>query len=192
MDFTQLEKLWEVMQVFHRYHWLNRVFLIVASLVLIYFIYLVTLGRPPLVVHELRFTLLTDPQVRTLREGVEAFEIEFRLLNRTSPHRELHNVFGNLWISGAHFITSTIPPARGQSGGQARVEWDIRESVIPKQGIFIPAKLRVKMPQPGEEVMVGAQFSSTETDPQEYLWKFINDNGSPKRVTIKDPHANLH
>jgi hypothetical protein len=59
--------------------------------------------------------------------------------------------------------------------------------VFPKQGSFLPTKIALKMPQVGDEVLVGAQFTSTETEKQEYLWKIVNENGMPKTLFIKNP-----
>lgn len=73
MDLTEILKLWEVVQVFHRYTMFQKVALVVGAPIALYVVYLATLGRPPLVVHELRFSLLQDRQVRPLRDGGEAF-----------------------------------------------------------------------------------------------------------------------
>jgi hypothetical protein len=94
-------KLWEVVQVFHRYTAFQKVALIVGTPIALYALYLATIGRPPLVLHELRLFLLQDRQVRPLTDGGSAFEIEFRLSNETSPPREVHNVFGQVWVEGS-------------------------------------------------------------------------------------------
>jgi hypothetical protein len=188
LDLGEIVKLWEVVQVFHRYTLFQRIAIIVGTPITLYVVYLCTLGRPPLVVHELRFSLLQDRQVRPLRTGGDAFEVDFRLLNTTSPADEINNVFGQLWVDGAAFITSTLPPARGQSG-TPRVEWDIQIPVFPKDGVFIPTRMALRLPPPGHEVLVGAQFVSKETQREEYLWKIINEAGKPKTVVIKNPHA---
>jgi hypothetical protein len=189
VDLGEIVKLWEVVQVFHRYTVFQKIALIIGSPITLYVAYLCTLGRPPLTVHELRFSLLQDRQVRPLLTGGEAFEVEFRLINATSPPEEVNNLFGQLWVDGTAFVTSTIPPARGQSGA-ARVEWDLQIPVFPKEGVFIPARIALRMPPPGGEVLVGAQFVSKETTRAEYLWKIVNEAGKPRTVVVKSPGQN--
>lgn len=140
---------------------------------------------PPPIIHKLRFFLLQDRRVRPLPDG-DAFEMEFRLLNSSSPPSELNNVFGHYWVMGAHIIGATIPPARGEVEG-GRVEWDIQIPVFPKGGVFLPAKIAARMPELGSEVLVGAQIVSRETSPSEYLWGIVNDNGVPTIVFKKSP-----
>ena len=96
-------------------------------------------------------------------------------------------MFGNLWLDGKYLLASTISPARGRAG-VGRVEWDIQVPVFPKEGSFLPPKIVVRMPSPKEEVLVGAQFVSKETQRQEYLWRIVNLDGVSKTVTVKNPH----
>ncbi len=187
MELTEIVKLWEVVQVFQRYTAFQKLALIIGTPVALYVGYLLTIGRPPLVLHELHFVLLQDRQVQQLEDGSKAIEIEFRLLNSTSPPAEIHNVFGQIWIDGTYFIGSTLPPARGRSG-RPRVEWDIQMAVFPKESVFIPPKIAARMPAPGEELRVGAQFVSKETSKLEYFWKLVNEDGIPKIVFVKNPH----
>jgi hypothetical protein len=121
-----------------------------------------------------------------LVQGGEAFEVEFRLLNATSPPREIPNVFGQLWIDGKYLLKSTIPTTRSAAEA-ARVEWDIQIPVFPKEGVSIPTKLALRMPRPGDEILVGAQFVSKETERQEYFWGIVNENGVPKALAKKSP-----
>jgi hypothetical protein len=43
------------------------------------------------------------------------------------------------------------------------------------------------MPEPGDEVLVGAQVVSKETQRTEYLWSIVNENGLPKIIIKKSP-----
>jgi hypothetical protein len=186
LDLTEILKLWEVIKVWHRYAVYQKIALIIGLPVTLYFLYLVTIGRPSLVVHDLRLALLSDRVVRQLREGGEAFEIEFILRNSTSPPKEVHNMFANLWMDGQHFIQSIPAPLRGD--GSARVQWDLNRPVFPKDSVIVDLpKISVRMPTPGDEVIVGAQIVADEIEKKEYLWKFVNENGSPKIVFVRNP-----
>jgi len=186
MDLSTILKFWEVIQVFHRYTTFQKTALILAVPVLVYAAYLVTIGRPPLVLFQTRFSMLVDKQVRPLRIGGDAFEVEFRLINLTSPPDEIHNVFGQLWMDGSLIVATTIQPSRGQPGEQ-RVEWDIQIPVFPKQGAFIPAKVAFRLPTSGSDITVGAQFVSKETSRDEYIWRIINNGGVPEAVSVRQP-----
>lgn len=144
-------------------------------------------GRPPLIVYRLHFSLLQNRQVRLWHDGTESFQMDFMLVNLTKPSQEVHNIFGTLWIDGAHFIASSSPPSRGYMGAP-RVEWDMLIPILPREAAFEPASSVVRMPRPGEEVLVGAQFVSKETEKQEYFWHMVNDSGVPKAIFIKYPH----
>lgn len=180
-------KLRKVLQVFRRSTTLGKFALFGAILVVTYAACLVTIYRPPLVVYQLHFVLTTDRQVHRLLIGTDGFEVNFFLRNITSPPEELHNVFGNLWLSGEYFVASTIQSNRGKSGSP-RVEWDIQIPVLPKESVLSSATAVLKMPPPGAEILIGAQFVSKETDRQEYLWKIINDAGIPTILFLKNPY----
>jgi hypothetical protein len=186
LNLSEVVKLWEVVQVFHRYNTYQKISIIIGLPIALYVIYLITLGRPSLLVHELRFFLLQDQKVQSLPNIGQIFEIDFRLINSSSPPNELNNIFGNLWLDSTYYINATIPPERTPNTAK-KVEWDIKIPVFPKEGTFIPAKIFLKMPKPGEEVLVGAQFVSKETQKTEYLWKIVNDNGVRKTVIKKSP-----
>jgi hypothetical protein len=186
LDVTDIVKIWEVVQVFHRYTPFQRFALLLGAPITVYFLYLCTLGRPPLTLYQVDLFLLQDRQVRKLPSGGETFEIEFRLMNATRPSAEVHNLFGQLWVEGTAFVASSIPPARG-ANGSGHVEWDIQADVLPKQAAFVPPKIVLRMPDPSGEIMVGAQLVSTETEKEEYLWRVVNENGTPRPVVVKAP-----
>lgn len=185
---TDIMKIWEVVQVFHRYTPFQRFALVLGAPITLYVVYLCTIGRPPLTLYQVDLFLLQDRQVRTLRSGGDAFEIDFRLLNATSPPAEVHNLFGQLWVESTAFVSSTIPPARG-ANSVGPVEWDIRAPVLPKQTTFVPPKIVLRLPEPSGEVLVGAQLVSGETDKEEYLWRIVNENGMPKTIAVRAPRA---
>ena len=131
----------------------------------------------------LRFFLLRGGETSTSGE----IGVEFRLHNTTTPPAELHNVFGNLWIQDADVTGTTILPSRRQTG---RVEWDIQIPVLPKEGWFLPAAVKMRMPLPGRPVRIGAQFVSSETERYEYLWEIENRDNVATTVTVRNPHDN--
>ncbi len=186
MELSDIFKFWEIVQVFHRFSTIQKIVLIIAIPIILYVLYLITIGRPPLISYRIHFALLSDNEIHQLIEGGDSFEIDFRLLNVSDPPEEVHNVFGNLWLAGEYFVASTIQPARGERGSK-RIEWDIQIPVFPKESSFLPAKSVLKIPLPNEEILVGAQFVSKETEKQEYLWKIINNSGCPKVIVIKSP-----
>lgn len=142
------------------------------------------LGRPPAVVHALRFFLLSDRQIKKVAEGAEVIELDFRLMNSSVPPAELSNIFGHIWIDRASFVASSLPPARGLAG-PGHVEWDIQIPVLPREGAFAPTRIAAQLPGPGKEIVVGGQFVSKETDRQEYMWHIKNEGGDLKIVEVK-------
>ena len=186
MNSSDIMKFWEIVQVFHRYTTLQKIFLISAIPIILYVLYLLTIGRPPLNSFRLHFAMLSSNVIRELKEGGKSFEIDFSLINISDPPEEIHNIFGNLWVSGEYFVASTIQPARGHRGS-SRVEWDLQIPVFPKESAFIPPKSVFKLPPPNAEILIGAQIVSKETEKQQYVWRIVNENGIPKVTVIEKP-----
>jgi hypothetical protein len=137
--------------------------------------------------YRLTFHLLKDEKSIKIDEPLQ---IDFVLVNLTTPHDEVHNVVGQLWID-AEFVTSvTMPPSRGKVGA-GRLEWDIRIPVFPQKATFAGPSMLVRMPPRNREILIGAQFVSKETEPTEYMWKIVNENGLPKFITVKNADADL-
>jgi hypothetical protein len=53
----------------------------------------------------------------------------------------------------------------------------------------LPTKIVARLPPPDGEIAVGAQLVSTETSKQEYLWRVVNDSGTPRVVFVRNPHG---
>lgn len=181
-----LRKLREVATLFRGLTRLKKLTLVLALPIVAYAACLATILRPPEVAYQIPFFLMTDRQVHHLVTGSDGFQVDFFVHNMSSPPEEVHNVFGNIWISGEYLVTSNIAPSRGKPGG-SRVEWDIMIPVFPKESIFSSASAVLRMPSPGAEILVGAQLVSKETDRQQYLWKIGNEKGAPAIVIVESP-----
>jgi hypothetical protein len=143
-------------------------------------------SNPPLVVYHLQLSLLQDRKVHEENDGSLSFQMNLLLVNLTQPSHELHDIIGNLWTDGEHFIMSSGTPNRA---GTERVEWNFEIPLLREQMNRALASFIVRMPGFGDEVLVGAEFVSKETKKQEYLWHLVNERGIPKAIFIKWPHS---
>lgn len=146
---------------------------------------------PPSVEHRIIVSAVPlDKDVRSFPGVGDGFRVGFDLRNSSTPQTELRNVFGQVWTHDDYLIA--VFRERGVSFDEQRANGRLRVNfnfpVLAKTAFVRFPTLYFRLPEPGREIIFGAQITSTEIDKQQYYWKIVNDAGRPRFIIVDSPH----
>ncbi len=170
---SDFAKVWEVLEVFPRYTLFQKIALIAGIPILIYWLYLVTAGRPPAVAYslELSFSHRITSTGPLLADG--NLIIMMDISNLSKPGAELHNISGEVWTRKKYVIQQPFAPVR-QFDDSVYYDFAIpflyKNSATIWEWVFTP-------PQAGEEIPLGYRIVASEVDWQSGSWSVVNEKG---------------
>jgi hypothetical protein len=140
--------------------------------------------------YELALFALSSGDVEDIPTVGKGIKVSFVMNNLTKPEAEIHNVFGHLWTDDSHLLATLKEPTvnyreRRETG---RVTHDLQFPVFPKTAATHLPTWIFRSPELGQEILFGAQLTSTETDKRQYLWRIINSDGKPRFEIVAWPH----
>jgi hypothetical protein len=171
-----LEKAWQVFQVFSRYAWYEKLSLVLFIPFALYISYLVTLGRPPLTIYRLFIT----PGYNLTKEGYMSVGLDMD--NQSAPPAEIHNIEGEVWITAPTVIHATRSPSRVYKNIQY---YDVRETLLHKRFGGNIVRWLIVPPNNTERFWIRYRIVSSETEPAAGGWQIVNENGKLKIVESK-------
>jgi hypothetical protein len=168
-----MEKAWQVFQVFSRYAWYEKLGLILFIPLGLYVSYLITLGRPPLTIYK----LLITPGFNLTKEGYMSVGLD--IANQSAPPAGIHNIVGEVWITAPTVIRATKRPNRVHKHIQY---YDVLETLLPKRLGGTIVRWLIVPPKTTERFWIRYRIVSDETEPAAGGWQIVNENGKPRLV----------
>jgi hypothetical protein len=179
MDFM---KIWEVVQVFPRYPWYQKLALLVSVPFALYVAYLMTAGRPPLILYKL---LVTPGPLHLTPEGYMNVDVD--VANVSEPPATIHDVEGIVWITASTVIQASRPLSRviNMRDGIRAHYYGFQESPLHKETGTNIIRWLIVPPQAGQRFFIRYQIISSETKRAAGGWQIVNENGRLRIIDSK-------
>jgi hypothetical protein len=165
---SEFVKVWEVVRVFPRYALYQKMILIFGLPLVIYYLYLVTAGRPPLVVYILDARFLRTAPLTPEKNIL----ITLNVANLSKPGAEIHNITGEFWTRREFIVEQTHQPARQIDDS---VYYDFEIPLLYKNTSSSVFEWVFKPPEVGKEIPLAYRIVASEVDWQTGSWSVVND-----------------
>src|SRR6266705_2491529 len=167
-------RVWEVVQVFPRYAWYEKVALVVGLPIVLYTAYLVTVGRPQLTVYQLTLepSLMQNGSSDLMPDGLIVIMME--VVNKTSPAAEVHNIQAEISIDRRHIVSATKEPD-GADAAPGFVRYFFNLPLLYKDTGSRLIMWRLTSPSVGEKISIWSKVVASEVNWRTRRYDLEND-----------------
>jgi hypothetical protein len=171
---SEFAKVWEIFQIFPKYSLFQKTAIIATLPLFIYVLYLLTVGRPPLIT----YVLTVKPgHLMTATGPLDAngnVTILWSIGNDTKPQAELHNIKAELWTNKRYLVRQSQLGRETTFNNQTTIHYDLELPLLHKNdgGVFL--RWEFKPPPVGEEIRLGYNAVASEVDWQWGSWNIVN------------------
>jgi hypothetical protein len=175
--------LWNTIKVFPRYALHEKIAILAAIPLLVYVAYLLTAGRPPLVVYNLVVSPAINIGGHDPRNIAPGERIELWLNIENNSELEIQNIQGQFWTSSKYLIQASRAPAYVVTGKPDQfLYYDISIPLLQKHSAEFLATWIVTVPSGDDSIPIGYSVVSSQTEWQSGGWYFAREGKGVKMI----------